>query len=123
MLAYYVPHFDTVEINSSFYRLPKTSTLEVWRDSTPERFCFAVKASRLITHLKRLKDPEDVRDKFLPVIEALGPKLGPILFQLPPNLPFSAERLSAFLDGVTGSHGRPAAGDVQAESRAGGGTK
>jgi uncharacterized protein YecE (DUF72 family) len=63
-----------------------------------------VKASRFITHLKRLKDPGNARDKFLPVIEVLGPKLGPILFQLPPHLPADAKRLSAFLDVIPKTH-------------------
>jgi uncharacterized protein YecE (DUF72 family) len=98
MLAHYIRHFDAVEINNSFYRLPKVETLRVWRECTPPRFCFAVKASRFITHNKKLKDPQNALDRFLPpVVEGLGGKLGPILFQLPPGWTVNAERLEQFL--------------------------
>ncbi|HZQ93342.1 MAG TPA: DUF72 domain-containing protein [Terriglobales bacterium] len=98
MLASYVQQFDAVEINNTFYRLPKAETLRVWRDCTPPGFCFALKASRFITHNKKLKDPQNALDRFLPpVVEGLGKKLGPILFQLPPAWAVNAERLEQFL--------------------------
>src|SRR5437660_280317 len=84
-LQYYVRQFDAVELNNSFYRLPQVTALETWRDSTPPDFCFAAKASRFITHNKKLKDPENALENLLPRLETLGPKLGPILFQLPPS--------------------------------------
>ena len=57
MFQFYARHFDTVEINNSFYRLPTAKTFETWRESSPRKFCYAVKASRFLTHVKRLKDP------------------------------------------------------------------
>ena len=97
MLAHYVQCFDTVEINNSFYRLPNESTFENWRESTPGNFLFAVKASRFLTHNKKLKDPENALQNFLPRAERLGHKLGPILFQLPPSWRVNLERLREFL--------------------------
>ena len=96
-LAYYSRYFDTVEINSSFYRLPTKETLNRWRDVAPTDFTFAVKGSRLITHLKRLKDSEASVRKFLERLSILNRKLGPILWQLPPSLPLSLEPLQHFL--------------------------
>jgi uncharacterized protein YecE (DUF72 family) len=83
VLRWYVNYFDTVEINNSFYRLPTDDALKIWFDKTPARFGFAVKASRYITHHKRLLDPESTVKNFLLRIEKLGRKLGPILLQLP----------------------------------------
>lgn len=97
MLDFYTKHFDTVEVNNSFYRLPSETVLADWRDSTPADFCFAVKGSRFITHNKKLKDPEPALERFLPKVEILGPKLGPILFQLPPLWQVNPERLKTFL--------------------------
>jgi uncharacterized protein YecE (DUF72 family) len=97
MLDYYAARFDTVEINNSFYRLPSKKALEDWRDSTPGGFRFAMKASRYITHNKKLGDPESALEKFFPLAEVLRPKLGPILFQLPPKWRVNAERLDSFL--------------------------
>lgn len=97
MLGFYLQHFDTVEINNSFYKLPSEDTFGCWRDATPHGFCFAVKASRFITHNKKLKDPENALENFLPRAEALGEKLGPILFQLPPKWRVNVERLDDFL--------------------------
>ncbi len=104
MLDKYVRHFDTVEINNSFYKLPATSALECWRDSTPSGFCFAVKASRFITHNKKLKDPENALENFLPRVAVLGKKLGPILFQLPPTWRANCERLEEFLSALPKKH-------------------
>jgi len=97
MLDYYVRHFDTVELNNSFYRLPAEAAFDVWRKATPPRFVFSVKASRFLTHNKKLKDPEGPLTNFLPRVEHLGAKLGPILFQLPPKWRVNYERLKALL--------------------------
>ena len=98
MLSHYIQHFDAVELNNTFYRLPKLTALQSWRDNTPPDFCFAVKASRFITHNKKLKDPQNALDNLLPlVVEGLGPKLGPILFQTPPFWQCNLERLEQFL--------------------------
>jgi uncharacterized protein YecE (DUF72 family) len=97
MLAWYMERFDTVEINNSFYRLPSPETFDAWRRATPPRFCFAVKGSRYITHRKRLKDPKPALERLMPAVDVLGPKLGPILFQLPPRWSRNLERLAEFL--------------------------
>ena len=96
-LPFYGDHFDTVEINASFYRLPKTETFSAWKEATPPDFLFAVKASRYLTHMRRLRDPEDPLRRILESAQALEEKLGPILFQLPPNWPADLERLAGFL--------------------------
>ena len=98
MLGFYTQHFDTVELNNSFYRLPSREAFENWRDSTPKGFCVAVKANRYITHMKKLKDPEAGLSNFLPRAEALEKKLGPIAFQLPPNWNCDTGRLAEFLE-------------------------
>ena len=97
MLEFYFERLDTVEINNSFYRLPSAETFRCWRESTPKNFCFAVKASRFITHNKKLKGPENALDKFFPSASELKEKLGPILFQLPPKWRVNLERLEEFL--------------------------
>ena len=98
MLSFYVRQFDTVELNNSFYRLPTEEAFQAWRDSTPTNFLFAVKASRFITHNKKLKDPQAALENIIPRAEVLGRKLGPILFQLPPRWRLNAERLESFLE-------------------------
>jgi uncharacterized protein YecE (DUF72 family) len=97
MFAYYQQHFDTVEINNSFYRLPPPGCFAGWREVSSADFCFAVKASRFITHNKKLKDPENALENLLPRAEELKEKLGPILFQLPPRWRRNAERLEGLL--------------------------
>src|SRR5439155_684405 len=104
MLACYVRLFDSVEINNSFYKLPSEQTFQTWRESVPPNFCFAVKASRFITHNKKLKDPENALNNFLPRAEALKEKLGPILFQLPPRWRVNLERLDEFLRALPRNH-------------------
>jgi uncharacterized protein YecE (DUF72 family) len=96
-LEYYARHFDTVEINSSFYHLPRPSTCENWRKRVPEDFVYVMKASRFITHLKKLEDVEKPLENFFEVIQPLGKKLGPILFQLPPSLKKNLSVLRNFL--------------------------
>ncbi len=104
MLAWYAARFNTVEINNSFYRLPTAEAVTAWKKTVPPDFRFAVKGSRFITHMKKFKDPEPALELFLPRVELLGRKLGPILFQLPPNWPLNLDRLSAFLDALPGRH-------------------
>lgn len=96
-LAFYKQKFGSVEINNSFYRLPEKKTLEHWRDSVPADFVFSVKASRFITHMKKLIAPEETTPQFLERIKILGKRLGPILFQLPPRWHSNHERLEEFL--------------------------
>ena len=100
MLAYYSQRLPTVEINNTFYRMPKTSVLEGWAATAPKEFRFAIKASRRITHMARLKIESNVAETlgFLyQNIVALGPKRGPTLFQLPPNMKKDLPRLNSFL--------------------------
>jgi len=97
MLRFYASRLPTVEINNTFYQMPKPETVAGWRDSTPDAFLFAVKASRRITHQKKLADvAEDVAYLFN-VVDALGAKVGPVLFQLPPFLKKDLGVLQAFL--------------------------
>ncbi len=104
ILEYYLRHFDTVELNNSFYKLPSEQAFENWRDVTPPGFVFAVKGSRFITHNKKLKDPENALENLLPRAEKLGQKLGPILFQLPPKWGCNVERLEQFLQVLPRRH-------------------
>jgi uncharacterized protein YecE (DUF72 family) len=97
MLAHYIQHFDTVELNNTFYKLPAKTSLLTWRDSTPPHFHFAVKGSRFLTHMKKLNNAEEGLNRFLESVDVLDPKLGPILFQLPPNWELNLDRLAAFL--------------------------
>lgn len=101
-LPYYAEHFSAAEINNTFYQLPAPETLAQWRDMTPEGFVFACKASRYITHMKKLKDPQESIKRFFEVTEKLGKKLGPVLFQLPPRWHVDVARLEAFLDALPG---------------------
>ena len=104
MFDFYARHFDTVEINNSFYRLPAATTFDNWRDASPPNFCFAVKASRFITHMKKLKDPASSSEKFFHVADRLGKKLGPVLFQLPPRWKLNVERFDEFLRALPREH-------------------
>jgi uncharacterized protein YecE (DUF72 family) len=99
-LAHYTRTFDTVELNNSFYRLPPADAFGRWRERTPSDFRFAVKASRYLTHLKKLKDPVDPLARFFESARELGPKLGPVLYQLPPRWPANLERLREFLNAL-----------------------
>jgi uncharacterized protein YecE (DUF72 family) len=104
MLGWYAGHLDTVEINNSFYRLPSSEAFAGWCRQTPSSFCFAVKASRYITHNRKLKDPRDAVERFMKAVERLKRRLGPILFQFPPSWKANVERLDAFLAGLPLSH-------------------
>lgn len=94
----YASVFSTVEINNTFYRLPERSTFKKWHDQAPGEFIYAVKANRFITHMKKLKDPEEPAKRFLERARVLAGHLGPVLFQLPPRWSVNAERLDAFTD-------------------------
>ena len=101
MLGYYAERLSTVEINNTFYRMPKREVLEGWTQQVPANFAFVLKASRRITHHARLKESSfDSLEYLCSVATALGPHLGPILFQLPPNLKKNVDRLVAFVDAV-----------------------
>jgi uncharacterized protein YecE (DUF72 family) len=96
-LEHYARVFDTVEINNSFYRLPEEATFASWAARVPAPFTFAVKASRFLTHMKKLKDPEEPVQRFFSRARALGPHLGPVLYQLPPGFKLDRARLEHFL--------------------------
>ncbi len=102
-LPYYAERFGAVEINNSFYKLPEETTLAHWRDSVPDDFLFAVKASRYITHMKKLRDPDASTEALFERIGVLDGKLGPVLFQLPPRWKRNAKRLEAFLAALPGT--------------------
>ena len=102
--AEYIKTFDTVELNNSFYHLPAKSTFEKWKGDSPANFLFAVKASRYITHMKKLLAQRDALSTFLDHAAALGDKLGPVLFQLPPSWNINADRLKAFLKLLPADH-------------------
>ncbi|MDG2518710.1 DUF72 domain-containing protein [Lysobacter soli] len=96
-LEYAAHCFHSIEINGTFYSLQRPESFRLWRDETPEEFVFAVKGSRFLTHMKRLKDFETpLASFFAQGVLALGPKLGPFLWQLPPNFHFDAQRLREF---------------------------
>ena len=95
--AHYAARFDTVEINNSFYRLPEESTFARWAERAPMRFIFAVKASRFLTHMKKLKDPEEPLVRLFTRMRPLRSHLGPVLYQLPPNFKLDRARLEHFL--------------------------
>ena len=95
--AHYAKTFDTVEINNSFYRLPELTTFVRWRRRAPTRFLYAVKASRFLTHMKKLKDPEQPLQLLFDRMQPLGKHLGPVLYQLPPGWKLDFDRLDYFL--------------------------
>ena len=97
-LAYAANQFRTIEINGTFYALQKPQSFAAWAETTPEGFVFSVKGSRFITHMRRLREPQTLLANFLASgVLALGRKLGPFLWQLPPNFKFDPERIEAFL--------------------------
>jgi uncharacterized protein YecE (DUF72 family) len=96
-LRHYASRFPVVEVNNSFYVLPKESTFDRWREETPSGFLFVAKASRYITHVRRMREAKDSVDLFWSRAARLGPKLGPILFQFPPNLKADVPVLAEFL--------------------------
>jgi uncharacterized protein YecE (DUF72 family) len=98
MLRFYAEHFPTVELNNTFYRIPSRDVLLRWMEETPEGFVFVLKASRRITHVKRIADVGDSLEYFLETTSVLGGRRGPVLYQLPPFLRLDLERLGRFLD-------------------------
>ena len=99
-LRYYTGVFDTVEVNNTFYRLPEEATFAAWRRQTPPSFLMAVKASRFLTHMKRLRDPEEPIDRLFSRAAALGTRLGPVLYQLPGHFGIDLRRLEQFLEAL-----------------------
>jgi len=97
---HYARTFDTVEINNTFYRLPEQATFAAWARRAPPAFEFAVKASRFLTHMKKLKDPEEPIDRLFTRMRALGTHLGPVLYQLPPGWKADVERFSYFAEAL-----------------------
>jgi uncharacterized protein YecE (DUF72 family) len=98
MLPYYAERFSTVEINYTFYRMPNPKTIAGWDAETPSHFSFTLKAPQRITHIARLREIDDPLRYFLDTVAGLGPKLGPVLFQLPPSFKKDLDRLGALLD-------------------------
>ena len=96
-LSFYAQQFDTVELNNSFYRLPSEQAFGTWRESTPDDFVFAVKVSRFITHIRRLRNSGSAVENFLSQAAFLKEKLGPLLYQLPPSMKRNDEVLKSFL--------------------------
>ncbi len=94
---FYASRFDTVELNNPFYRLPERETFARWREAAPAGFLYAVKASRYLTHMKKLKDATEPLERMFDRVRALGPRLGPVLYQLPPRWTRDDERLEGFL--------------------------
>ncbi len=99
-LRFYSARFETVEINNSFYRLPEQKTFEGWKEQTPDGFVFAVKASRFITHVKKLRNSRETVSRLMERAKGLGEKLGITLFQLPPGWKFDGVRLEEFLESL-----------------------
>ena len=104
-LPFFARHFPTVEVNFSFYRLPERSVFETWRRQTPPGYLFAVKASRYLTHMKKLSDPDEPLERLMERATGLEDKLGPILFQFPHTWRANVPRLAAFMEAL-----RPYAG-------------
>jgi uncharacterized protein YecE (DUF72 family) len=96
-LRAYTQRFSTVELNNSFYRLPSEATFAAWRRQVPRGFLFAVKASRFLTHIKRLREPDEPLTRLFTHARPLGPTLGPVLYQIPPRWIPDPDRLEAFL--------------------------
>lgn len=99
-LTYYTEQFETVEVNNTFYNVPSLESVERWRQRAPEGFEYTLKAHRYITHRKKLIDPDQTLPAFLEVAEALGDRIGVLLFQLPPKWHANPERLASFLEAV-----------------------
>jgi uncharacterized protein YecE (DUF72 family) len=105
MLGYYAGQFGSVEVNYTFRRSPTASMMEGWSAQTPDGFVFALKANQGITHFARLKDTGERLGRFLEAVTPLGPRLGPVLFQCPPNLKYDPEVLDGFLADLAAAPG------------------
>jgi uncharacterized protein YecE (DUF72 family) len=101
---HYTQRFNTVELNAPFYRPPKLATVKNWKRNAPENFCYSVKVNRVITHDKRFQGTQDLIHEFYQIADALGPKMGCFLFQLPPNFEFTVERLELILSQLNPAH-------------------
>jgi uncharacterized protein YecE (DUF72 family) len=110
-LEFYAREFDTVELNNSFYRLPEADTFAEWARRVPDGFAFAVKASRYLTHVRRLREPREPLERLWSRARRLGDHLGPVLYQLPPRWRPNRERLVSFLDAVP--RGEPQAIEIR----------
>ncbi|BDD65450.1 histidine kinase [Sphingobium sp. TA15] len=95
--AFYAEQFDTVEINNSFYRLPSPETVDKWREQAPSGFCYAAKANRYLTQMKKLRDCEEPLERMMASFAHFGDSLGPVLYQLPPHFTLDLPRLEDFL--------------------------
>ena len=115
-LPFYAEHFRTVEVNFSFYRLPERSVFETWRRQTPDGFLFAVKGSRYLTHMRKLKEPEEPLKRLMDRAMGLEQKLGPILFQFPAQWRLNFERLEAFIEALGAYPSHPYAFEFRHES-------
>lgn len=104
MFDFYKERFDCVELNNTFYRLPRETAVQAWRDAAPRGFRFAAKGSRFITHMKKLRDPVPALERFFEPIEHLGTLLGPIVFQLPPSWGPDPDRFEEFLQALPRRH-------------------
>src|SRR3954471_4882651 len=104
MLRFYAERFNAVEINNTFYRMPKKELLESWLKEVPSTFILGLKAPQKITHIRRLKEAQQELDYFLEVAGVLKNQLGPLLFQLPPNFKKDADRLRNFLKHLPARH-------------------
>ncbi len=113
-LPYYASQFGSVEIDGTFYRMPKENVIEAWKRSTPEDFRFALKASQQITHWQRLKTPSVALDFWVKTIGGMGERLGIALYQLPPTFRANLDRLGDFLDALPSD--MPAAMEFRHES-------
>ncbi len=102
MLRFYGEQLPAVEINNTFYRLPKREVIANWAEQVPETFRFSIKASRRVTHFKRLKETDEVLEYLLSAVDVLGDRLGVVLFQLPPNFKKDMDRLVPFLEMLPG---------------------
>jgi uncharacterized protein YecE (DUF72 family) len=111
---HYARHFDTVEINNTFYQLPKEISVRRWREQAPKDFIYTVKANRYITHIKKLKDATEEVGRFFERSRLLKEKLGPVLYQLPPSMHKDLERLEAFIKLLPKKH--PAVFEFRHES-------
>jgi uncharacterized protein YecE (DUF72 family) len=116
-LRYYAERLSTVEINNTFYRMPTAKLVDGWASEAPETFTFAVKAPQRITHIARLVDAAETTAAFVRTVARLGPRLGPLLFQLPPFLRKDVARLSAFLDATCAIAERPGGHRIAFEFR------
>src|SRR5829696_7524172 len=98
MARWFDRYIESVELNVTFYRQPRPAVFEGWARRAPEGFLFAVKASRFLTHIKRLRDPRDSVERLMEGARRLGPHLGPVLLQLPPDMQAEPDRLAETLD-------------------------